>query len=186
MLTNDRSSYAIPCSPDLSRRMMRDNQHSSRKSWKPSSAGCIDRGSQVAQVFGMKLKNTFSMWLKTLACFAFAFALVLSPPSASHAASGMHDDSHAVSVSFDGGDSNHVHDANSSISERATHASASDVDDNEQTSTQCCSGVCFSAVLNESGGDIVVQVTNGKYLPLHAQTASIEPSGFLRPPQFLI
>ncbi len=182
MLTNDRSSYAIPCSTDLSRRMMRDNQHSSRKSGKPSSAGCIDRGVKLKHVSGVKLKNIIPTWLKTLACIAFAFALVLSPPSASHAASGMHGDNHTVLVSFDDGDSNHVHDADLSISKTATHASASQADDNDQTSRKCCSDICLSAVLNESGDEIVIQVTNSKYLNLPARTASTEPSGFLRPP----
>lgn len=128
------------------------------------------------------MKNIIPTWLKTLACIAFAFALVLSPPSASHAASGMHGDNHTVSVSFDGGDSNHVHDADASIFKTTTHADASEVDDNEQTSRKCCSDICLSAVLNESGDDIAIQVTNSKYLTLAARTASIEPSGFLRPP----
>lgn len=134
----------------------------------------------------MKLKNTISTWLKTLACLAFAFALVLSPPSASHAASGMHGDHHAVPVSADHSDANHVHDADSSISEHEQHASGSDMDADDQASGQCCSSICLSAVLDENGHDFEVQVTSGKYLTLHAQTASVEPSGFLRPPQFLI
>lgn len=134
----------------------------------------------------MKSKNTISTWLKVLACLAFAFALVLSPPSASHAASGMHGDHHAAPVSADHSDKDHVHVADSSISEHEHHASGSDMDADDQASGQCCSGICLSAVLDENGHDFEVQVTNGKYLTLHAQAASVEPSGFLRPPQTLI
>lgn len=140
----------------------------------------------IAQVLEMKLKNTISTSLKTLACLAFVFALVLSPPSASHAASGMHGDHHAAPASSDYGDTIHARDADSSIAEHEQHASGSDMDADDKASSQCCSGICLSAVLDESGHDIEVQFTSGKYLTLHAQTASVEPSDFLRPPQFLI
>ena len=156
------------------------------KTLEPFQPGYLDRRPKITQVFGMKLKNTISAWIKTLACFAFAFALVLSPPSASHAASGTHGDNHAVPQISDHGDLNHVHDADLSISKHVSHASTSNTGDKEQASAQCCSGVCFSAVLFENEHDLEVQVASDKYLALHAQTASVDPSGFLRPPQFLI
>jgi hypothetical protein len=134
----------------------------------------------------MKLKNTISTWPKTLACLAFVFALVLSPPSASHAASGMHGDHHAAPVSADHSDANHVHDEDLSISEHEQHASISNMGTDDQTSGQCCSDICLSAILNDRKHDFAVHVAGGKYLRLHAQTASVEPSGLLRPPQFLI
>lgn len=158
----------------------------SRKSWEPSSAGCIDRGSAIAQVFEVKPKNTISAWLKALASLAFVLALVLSPPSASHAASGMHGDHHAAPVSSDHSDANHVHDGASSISNQEQHASISNMGADDLSSGQYCNDICLSAVLNDSGHNFVVQVSGGKYQPLHAQAASVEPSGFLRPPQFLI
>ncbi len=134
----------------------------------------------------MKPNNIISTWLKTLACLAFAFALVLSPPTASHAASGMQGDQHAVSVSSDNCDVSYVHDAGSSNSKYEKNATISDMGAKDQKSGPCGSDICLSAVLNQSGHNFVVQVTSSEYLMLHAQPASAEPSGFLRPPQFLI
>jgi hypothetical protein len=125
----------------------------------------------------MELKNTISIWLKTLACLAFVCAVVLSPQSSSHANSGMHGDHHSASVSAEYGDDSHVQDAHSSIS---------DLSADDQTSGQCCSDICLSAVLSECEHNFVVQSAGGGYVRLHAQAASLEPSGFLRPPQFLI
>ena len=134
----------------------------------------------------MRFKNTNSMWLKTLACLACAFALVLSPPCASHAASGMHDDHHAAPASSDHSDTNHVQGSDSSNCLREKHASVSDIEGKDQTSGQCFSDICISAVLDDIGHDLVIQVAGCKYLLLHAQAASVEPSGLLRPPQTLI
>ena len=44
----------------------------------------------------MVFERTISFWLNAVACLAFAAALVLFPPSASHAASGMHDGHYAA------------------------------------------------------------------------------------------
>ncbi len=142
--------------------------------------------SQIAQVVGMILKNTILAWLKTFACIAFAFALVLSPPSASHAASGMHDDNHSVSVCADHGDVSHVHGTASSTSVHDTCGSDPRADDKDQSSGSCCSGICISDMVSEIEFVFFEQASNGEYLSLHAQNASFELPGFLRPPQFLI
>ena len=134
----------------------------------------------------MKKENTTTALLKVIACFAFAFTLVFSPPSASHAASGLHDDHQMASVILDHVDNSHSHDAMSSTSLHNESNSTSKSVDDEKSSTQCCSGICLSVALTETGIVFGDQTTSNVYLTLHAQTASIEPSGFLRPPQFLI
>ena len=48
------------------------------------------------QLSPMAFERTISFWLNAVACLAFAAALVLFPPSASHAASGMHDGHYAA------------------------------------------------------------------------------------------
>jgi hypothetical protein len=134
----------------------------------------------------MMSKNTISDWVKSLACIAFAFALVLSPPTASHADSGVHGNHHAIPSSGDFDVEGHDHGANSSTHKYAEHSSASDTLGDEQKSEQCCSDICVLAVLNETANDFAIHVEGGKYLILHAQRASVELSGLLRPPQFLI
>lgn len=137
-------------------------------------------------MYEMKTKNITTALLKVFACLAFAFALVFSPPSASHAASGLHDDHQMASVILEHVDNSHSHDAMSSTSLLNEFSSTSKSVDDEQPSSQCCSGICLSVALNESGIVFSDQTTSGVYLTRHAQTASIEPSGFMRPPQFLI
>ena len=137
-------------------------------------------------MYRMKSKATIPAFLKALACLAFAFVLVFSPPSASHAASGLHDDHQMASVILDHVDNSHSHNAMSSTPLHNEFSSTTQSVDDEQSSAQCCSGICLSVALNETGIVFVDQTTSGVYLTLHAQTASIEPSGFLRPPQFLI
>ena len=149
----------------------------SRKSWKPSSAGCIDRSARLGQLLSMTPKNTFSDVLKAIACIALAMALVFFPPSASHAASGMHGDHHAVSAHADDAHSSHMHEKSAPVL---------NVADTDQSAGQCCSGICLSVDLVGYGSVFVDQATSDKHLSPHTQTRSIEPSGFLRPPQHLI
>jgi hypothetical protein len=137
-------------------------------------------------MYEMKTINTTPAFLKVLSCLAFALALVFSPPSASHAASGLHDDHQMASVILDHVNNSHSHDAMSSTSFNNESNSTSKSGDDEQSSTQCCSGICLSVVLIETGIVFGDEATSSVDLTLHAQTASIEPSGFLRPPQFLI
>lgn len=134
----------------------------------------------------MKLKNIFYSWLKTTACFAFAFALVFFPPSASHAASGMHGGHHAVSANADHEAKGHKHDEQSSTVEYAKCGSVSNNSEEDHSAGQCCSGICLSVVLTENAVALVDHPTAGRYLMPDAQSRSVVGSGFLRPPQLLI
>ena len=98
----------------------------------------------------------------------------------------MHGNHHPSSVAADHSHSTHVHEKALSTSQDERQASISEMDTNDKKSGQCCGDICLSAVLDESHQDLSNQTTGGKYLMLHAQAASIEPSGFLRPPQSLI
>jgi hypothetical protein len=62
----------------------------------------------------------------------------------------------------------------------------SQADGDDEASGQCCSGICLSVVLAETGIVHVDQIASDLYQTLHEQTKSVEPSGFLRPPQYLI
>ena len=134
----------------------------------------------------MKAKNIISLWLKTIASIALVFALVLSPPSASHAATGTHDGHHIVDAVSSHDASGHKHDVLSLISEHQADGEALLADAKDQTSSQCCNDICMSAVLCESRPDLLMHSATGKYLMLRTQRTSIKQSGFLRPPQFLI
>jgi hypothetical protein len=59
-------------------------------------------------------------------------------------------------------------------------------DSKDHVGGKCCSGICSSVVLGETGTVFARQSTSGGYLPLNPQMNSVEQSGFLRPPQFLI
>ncbi len=141
---------------------------------------------RLDQKLVMSVKNIISLWLKTLASIALVFALVLSPPAASHAASGTHSDHHSVGAVSPNGDSGHKHDVLSKVSEIHADGDASLTDAKDQTSIQCCNDICMSVVLCESRLDLIMHSATGKYPMLRTQTASVEQSGFLRPPQFLI
>lgn len=69
-----------------------------QKSDEPSCAGRIDCTAWVSDVRGMSFRVFISSWSRAFTCIAFALALVLSPPSAAHAASGMHDGHQAKSI----------------------------------------------------------------------------------------
>jgi hypothetical protein len=130
----------------------------------------------------MTLRSSLIALLKTFACAAFAFALVLLPPSASHASSNMHDSHHAVSDKAD----------HSGIDHSATAVTQSECgdlassDSKDHVGGKCCSGICSSVVLGEIGTVFLRQSTSGGYLSLNPQMNSVAQSGFLRPPQFLI
>lgn len=132
----------------------------------------------------MMTKNAISVWLKPLACLALVFVLMLSPSGATHAASGMHGGHHIIqgNADIDANDydrgvnaAGHVHDAHMSVSGQSGDG---------QKSEQCCNDVCTTAVLNEVGYDLDIQIAGSRYLTRLAQAGSIEPSGLLRPPQF--
>ena len=131
----------------------------------------------------MKVKNTISAWIKALTCLSFAIALVFSAPSASHAASGMHGGQHAATVSSDHKVDSQAHGA---MTLHDMRVAATETADETQASSECCNGICISVAITDTDVFSVDQATNEEYLMLHAQTNSIDASGFLRPPQFLI
>lgn len=134
----------------------------------------------------MKAKNIICVWLKAFTCLSFALALVFSAPSASHAATGMHDGGHAaITTSVDTVDSHARHEI-SSTTHYKVPVITSKSDDEKQSSGECCNGICISVALTEADTVFVEQSTVEVYLMLYAQTNSIESSGFLRPPQILI
>ncbi|MEH6648015.1 hypothetical protein [Sulfitobacter sp.] len=135
---------------------------------------------------GMVLKNIFYSWLKVIPCFAFALALVLFPPSASHAASGMHGDHRAVTANADHEAAGHKHGEQSSTVEYSKYGSVSNNSDEDHTGGKCCSGICLSVVLTDNAVALADRPTASRYLMPDAQTRSVVVSGFLRPPQFLI
>lgn len=158
----------------------------SQKSWKPSSAGWIDRRFLVTQMCSMKAKNIMSAWLKVLTCLSFALALVFSAPSASHAASGMHGGEHAETRSSDHKVDSQAHGAMPAMTLHDMPVAATETADETQASSECCNGICISVAITDTDVFSVDQATKEEYLMLHAQTNSIDSSGFLRPPQFLI
>ena len=138
------------------------------------------------QLIPMALKDIFYSWVKAIACIAFAFALVFFPPSASHAATGMHGDDYAISAHGDHKATAHSHGEQSSTVGHAKCGSVSNITDEDHAAGQCCSGICLSVVLIESIVAVIDRTTASRYLMPDTQTRSVVSSGFLRPPQFLI
>lgn len=141
----------------------------------------IDNGSCVADTLHMYLHRAMSECFKSLAIVVFVLALVFYPPSAAHAASGMHDNQHKLVAHTEVQSDTHVH--------GMSHGAASSLDgasttsESDDSSGNCCSGVCFSVVLDSTHRDFARSASTGGYIVLDAQTDSVEPSGFLRPPQ---
>jgi hypothetical protein len=131
---------------------------------------------------GMTSQNTFSACIKALACLIFAVALVLLPPSSAHAASGMHDDPQVAAIA-EHAHTDHAHDTEAS---QVKCGVVSDSAGGDHNSGQCCSGICLSVALNEVDGVFFRQKTRDTFLAFFAQIRSIDPTGFLRPPQHLI
>jgi hypothetical protein len=131
----------------------------------------------------MSWKKSIFADIKVFACLIFALAFMVFPPSAAHAASGMHGNHHSVIVSVDLDVVSHSNKGMSHTSLYDEVGSVSKVADTNDSSGKCCSSICSSVVLGEIGTFFVVQSTTDRYLPLHAQANSIEPSGLLRPPQ---
>ncbi len=128
------------------------------------------------------LKSSILVVLKSFACVAFAFALVLLPPTASHASANMHGSHHSVSSKAEHSGLDH----SASAVTQSECGSLVSSDSTDHAGGKCCSGICNSVVLGETGTAFVGQSTSDRYLPLNPQVSSIEPSGFLRPPQRLI
>ena len=136
----------------------------------------------MTHVCYMKVKNTISALVRALACLTFAVALVLSAPSVSHAESGPH----ALNGNAEYEAVEHSDGVRAEVTEHEIAVTASKTADEEQSSSECCSGFCFSAAFSDADAFAVDRAASKRYLMLHAQTNSIESSGFLRPPQFLI
>ena len=127
--------------------------------------------------------------MKAFTCFAFALALVLSPPSAAHAGSGMHDGHLAKSVGVaeaheSGSDAHHAQPSHKIVSDIVIAVPGEDGE--KQQSDECCNGICISAVFLEDTMVSAEPVGSREYVILDGQTHSVETSGLLRPPRFLI
>ena len=134
----------------------------------------------------MTSKKNISACLKARAFLVLTCALVFLPPSVTHAASGMHSGKQVASVHADHGVAKHAHGAASSNAKYDENGPDPTTETEDHEAGQCCSGICVSGLLSEAGNEFVEHATRDKYLMLHGQTGSIEPSGFLRPPQHLI
>ncbi|MGR3603627.1 hypothetical protein [Sulfitobacter sp.] len=155
---------------------------SSRESGHLSPAGRIDRRFMVDQVFGMKLNYAISACVKALSCLALIMALALSPTSEAHASSIGHDDHAVTSAGADNADQAILQSGSGDVSSSAAASSQ----DKADAFALCCDALCMSIVLNETGHPFVNENIRENRLTLHAQTALIDPSGFLRPPQLSI
>lgn len=134
----------------------------------------------------MDMKNILSSWLKAIACFAFALALMFFPPSASHAASTMHDGHHAVSVSAEHSPAMHAQGEQASLADHGQCGTPSVEAEDEQAAGKCCNGICLSVYLPETAVTLAEQPSTSKHLMPSEQTRSVAAPGFLRPPQILI
>ncbi|MCX7568248.1 hypothetical protein OS189_18065 [Sulfitobacter sp. F26169L] len=134
----------------------------------------------------MSMLNPIYAMMKTMACATFVFALLLLPPSAAHASASMHGGHHSAVETMTVGADHQSHDM-SQVAKVAGKCGAVDsAEGQDHEAGKCCSGICSSVVLNETATVFVVHTIAGRYIPLQAQARSTEPSGFLRPPQFLI
>jgi hypothetical protein len=135
----------------------------------------------------MTKNNAITTLIRVLACLALVFAIVLFPPSAAHAES-----------SKDAGRYVHSEKNNSSATHQASHSettksgspticsSKSSVAHSESGSNQCCSGICFTAVLIEVSALRHDQISSSEYIVGFTQMTLVDPNGFLRPPRLLI
>ena len=131
------------------------------------------------------MKSIYAL-IKTLACAAFVFALVLLPPSAAHASSDMHGGHHSTPESLTVGAERQSHDMSQVAQVAGKCGSVDSAEGQDHGAGKCCSGICSSVVLNETARLFPGHSIADRYIPLQAQARSTEPSGFLRPPQFLI
>lgn len=134
----------------------------------------------------MSPKKTISACLKGLSYLAIICALMFLPPSATHAAAGMHGDQHGAVAHSDHAVEKHAHGAASANSMHGASESAIQGEHENAASGECCSGLCVSAVLDETGIAFARHAERGKYGTVRVQPDSIEPTGFLRPPLYLI
>ncbi|WP_113911810.1 hypothetical protein [Roseovarius dicentrarchi] len=134
----------------------------------------------------MSPRKTISACLKGLSYLAIICALMFLPPSASHAASGMHGDQHGAAAHSAHSVEKHAHGAASANLMHDASESASQGEHEKAAAGECCSGLCVSVVLDDSGIAFARHAGRGKYRTVRAQPDSIESAGFLRPPLYLI
>jgi hypothetical protein len=98
----------------------------------------------------------------------------------------MHGNHHKAASSSDRASAEHSHSNMVLDSEHTEIATVAELDNEKQSAGQCCSGICLSAVLDDSIFVFVHLATSAKILIANTQTTSAELSGFIRPPQPLI
>ncbi len=130
--------------------------------------------------------NPIYAMMKTMACAAFVFALVLLPPSAAHASASMHGGQHSAVETMTVGADHQTHDMSQVAQVAGKCGSVDSAEGQDHEAGKCCSGICSSVVLNETAPVFVVHTIADRFAPLQAQARSTEPSGLMRPPQFLI
>jgi hypothetical protein len=134
----------------------------------------------------MSMLNPIYAMMKTMACAAFVFALVLLPPSAAHASAAMHGGQHSAVETMTAGVDHQTHDMSQVAEVTGKCGSVDNAEGQDHGAGKCCSGICSYVVLNETAPVFVVHTIADRYAPLQAQARSTEPSGLMRPPQFLI
>ncbi|WP_298861728.1 hypothetical protein [uncultured Sulfitobacter sp.] len=130
------------------------------------------------------LKSIYAM-MKTLACAAFVFALVLLPPSTAHESAAMHGGQHSASETLAVGVDHQTYGMSQVAQVAGNCGSVDSAEGQDHAAGKCCSGICSSVVLNETAPVFVEHTIADRYILLQAQARSTEPSGFLRPPQIL-
>ncbi|WP_272010331.1 hypothetical protein [Roseovarius sp. ZX-A-9] len=130
--------------------------------------------------------NAISAGLRALSCFVIVCALMILPPSATHATSGMHDSHHAASAAGNHAAAGHTHGTDATHHMQDAGGDIAPDAEQDQTSAPCCSGICVSAVLTDTSTTQPVAMTRSRYITVPIESASAELAGFLRPPLHLI
>ncbi len=124
---------------------------------------------------------------KVLACLVIALSVALFPPSAAHA-----------DMKADAANKVHATHLNADGSHQALHKSyvaANDITEfssdghathSDTGSSQCCSGMCLTAILIEAPSFRDGAFSSNGYMPGETQMAHVAPNGLLRPPRQLI
>ena len=128
----------------------------------------------------MAMKPNITKWSRALLCLMIFVVAFSFPPSTSHAASSAHGAHHSVSVASY--EECHRQWAGKSGEEHRDHGNASSSPDQDD----CCDSVCFSMVLDEQPSSISESLKRGKYRIRIEQSASLQPSGLIRPPRILV
>jgi hypothetical protein len=124
--------------------------------------------------------------LKMMACLVIALSVALFPPSVAHA--GMKTDAtksvHAAPMRVDASHQA-LHKSTVAPDDPIVFRSGVDAAHSDTSSSQCCSGVCLTAILIESPSFRDGTFSSSSYMPGATQMAHVDPNGFLRPPRQL-